>query len=124
SATSATTTPSPVPAASAPLWAPALRWTAPSTAILWAPTPTAPPPSCRTAPWRSTAPPTPSVSCLSGDEELLRRHLGRRHRRQRHQHLVRLLRRSYRCDRLQQRRHGHGYVQRLVQRQQRPHLRL
>ena len=36
---------------------PALRWTAPSTAILWAPTPTAPPPSCRTAPWRSTAPP-------------------------------------------------------------------
>ena len=45
SATSATTTPSPVPAASAPLWAPAWMSTAPSIPIPWAPTPTAPPPS-------------------------------------------------------------------------------
>ena len=62
SATSATTTPSPVPAASAPLWAPALMPTAPSIPTPWAPTPTAPPPSCRTAPLMWAAPPTPSVS--------------------------------------------------------------
>ena len=45
-------------------------------------------------------------------------------RRQRHQHLVCLLRRSDRCHRLQQRRHGHGHVHRLVPDQQRAHLRL
>ena len=45
SATSATTTLSPVPAASGPLWAPAWRRTAPSTPPPSAPTPTAPPAS-------------------------------------------------------------------------------
>ena len=53
-----------------------------------------------------------------------RRHLGRRYRRQRHQHLVCLLRRPDRRGGFQQRRYGHGHVQRLVPGQQRPHLRL
>ena len=53
-----------IPAASALLWALPLRRTAPSTALPWAPTLTAPPLTCRTASWKSTAPPTLCVSWL------------------------------------------------------------
>ena len=61
---------------------------------------------------------------LSGDEEPGRRHLGCPHCRQRHQRLERCLRRSDRRGCLQQRRHGHGRVQCLVQRAGCSHLRL